>query len=412
MDVRTFIDDPRVRATIDALRRDAGDRVLSDIVDDSGRQYVDLVMEGGGVLGIALVGYTYALECLGIRFLGIGGTSAGSINALLMAALDRLDQPKSHRILDWLAEIDLFAFVDGDGDARRMVEAIVEKAGTPTLVFRGAQVLDNLFGQLGLNPGDVFSQWIKERLAEVGIATYRDLRERMGPSDGVRLRSRDGRILSEGELDARLSMVAAELTTESKVDFPRMAPLYWSDPDRVNPAEFVRASMSIPVLFHPFRVRSLPKGPSAERQWSTLAHYSGPIPDEVIFVDGGTISNFPIDLFHQPGVPLAPTFGVKLGLERNAPRNIRGPVEFLRALFEAARNGADTDFLVKHRDYRNLIAYIQTGEHYWLDFRLTPEAKVDLFARGVETAADFVRRFDWERYKRIRANLEQAERES
>ncbi|MFO0732150.1 MAG: hypothetical protein U0361_14440 [Nitrospiraceae bacterium] len=86
-------------------------------------------------------------------------------------------------------------------------------------------------------------------------------------------------------------------------------------------------------------------------------------------------------------------------------------MEFLRALFEAARNGADTDFLVKHRDYRNLIAYIQTGEH-WLDFRLTPEAKVDLFARGVETAADFVRRFDLGAVQTHQANLEQAERES
>ena len=37
-------------------------------------------MEGGGVLGIALTGYTYILEQAGIRFLGVGGTSAGSIN--------------------------------------------------------------------------------------------------------------------------------------------------------------------------------------------------------------------------------------------------------------------------------------------------------------------------------------------
>lgn len=38
------------------------------------------VMEGGSVLGIALTGYTYVLQQAGIRFLGIGGTSAGSIN--------------------------------------------------------------------------------------------------------------------------------------------------------------------------------------------------------------------------------------------------------------------------------------------------------------------------------------------
>ena len=45
---------------------------ISDIVDDTGQEYVDLVMEGGGVLGIALVGYTYALESVGIRFRHIG----------------------------------------------------------------------------------------------------------------------------------------------------------------------------------------------------------------------------------------------------------------------------------------------------------------------------------------------------
>ena len=41
---------------------------FSDIVDAHGHQYVDLVQEGGGVLGIALVGYTYVLENAGIRF--------------------------------------------------------------------------------------------------------------------------------------------------------------------------------------------------------------------------------------------------------------------------------------------------------------------------------------------------------
>ena len=41
---------------------------FSDIIDDDGHQYVDVVMEGGGVLGIALVGFTYVLEQVGIDF--------------------------------------------------------------------------------------------------------------------------------------------------------------------------------------------------------------------------------------------------------------------------------------------------------------------------------------------------------
>ena len=43
-------------------------------------------MQGGDVLGIAIVGYTYALEEVGLRFLGLGGSSAGAINALLLAS--------------------------------------------------------------------------------------------------------------------------------------------------------------------------------------------------------------------------------------------------------------------------------------------------------------------------------------
>ncbi len=50
---------------------------FSDIEDAGGHQYVDLVQEGGGVLGIALVGYTYVLENAGIRFFSLAGTSAG-----------------------------------------------------------------------------------------------------------------------------------------------------------------------------------------------------------------------------------------------------------------------------------------------------------------------------------------------
>lgn len=45
------------------------ERVYSDIIDDDGFQYADLVQEEGGVLGIALLGYTHIMEEAGIRFL-------------------------------------------------------------------------------------------------------------------------------------------------------------------------------------------------------------------------------------------------------------------------------------------------------------------------------------------------------
>ena len=39
------------------------------------------------MLGIAHVGFVYALELVGVRFIGLGGTSAGAINAQLMASV-------------------------------------------------------------------------------------------------------------------------------------------------------------------------------------------------------------------------------------------------------------------------------------------------------------------------------------
>lgn len=68
--------------------------VISDVTDDAGHQYVDLVQEGGGVLGVALVGYTYVFEKMGIRFFSLAGTSAGSINAMLLASTGNKEDEK------------------------------------------------------------------------------------------------------------------------------------------------------------------------------------------------------------------------------------------------------------------------------------------------------------------------------
>jgi len=67
---------------------------FSDVEDANGNQYVDLVQEGGGVLGIGLVGYTYVLENAGIRFFSLAGTSAGAINTMMLAALGQIHDAK------------------------------------------------------------------------------------------------------------------------------------------------------------------------------------------------------------------------------------------------------------------------------------------------------------------------------
>jgi len=143
-----------------------GKKEFSDIIDDAGHQYVDLVMEGGGILGIALVGYTYVLEEAGLRFLRIGGTSAGAINAMLLAALGTMEECKSEGVIEDIANLDMFSFVDGGEGAKRLVHDFLNHAGTLPLALDATLVLHKLWTGLGLNTGNVFRDWVTARLSE------------------------------------------------------------------------------------------------------------------------------------------------------------------------------------------------------------------------------------------------------
>src|ERR1700712_4712142 len=96
--------------------------IVSDVIDNNGNQYVNLVQKGGGVLGVALVGYTYILEQMGIRFLRMAGTSAGAINTALMTVIDKKTDAKSTTILKDICELDFFDLVDGHPVAKWLIK--------------------------------------------------------------------------------------------------------------------------------------------------------------------------------------------------------------------------------------------------------------------------------------------------
>lgn len=394
-------------------------------------QYVDLVMEGGGMLGIALVGYVYALEQVGIRFLGLGGTSAGSINALLMAAAAPREQASTDWLIEQLANQNFYDFVDGDSDARDFTADLLRPTetrrglwgwvrravGKSDLINDGLQVIDNLRDDYGLHPGDKFREWITALLADRGITTIAQLRARRSqpPAGGLR-RTHDEQNApvdqphTPADLD-RIAIVAADITTQTKAVFPEMAYLYWSQPDEVHPAELVRASMSIPLFFQPYQRTPLPGSDPADAAasqpyrdaWAELG-YTGAIPQTAMFMDGGIMSNFPIDLFHDnTRVPAAPTFGVKLGIDRGAPSNTSSLPAVLGAMFDAARTQYDFDFIHRNSDYRHLVHCLNVDKFNWLDFRMSDDSKVELFAVGVRGAVEFLKTFDWEAYKKLRA---------
>ena len=407
MEVTQFTENARVLGLLKQLKERVKGRSYSDITDEQGHQYVDLVLEGGGTLGIALLGYIYVLEQSGIRFLRLAGTSAGAINVMLLAAAGEIDQRKCGKLLEHLGGKNLYDFVDGDHDAKAFVNAIINKVSRAKLVAKGMQVIDNLRGDWGLNPGTEFQGWIRNVLNQFGVRNLSELQalRAKGVSEGNLLRNRiDGSVITDPECFTPIAIIAADITTGSKIVFPEMADLFYADPGAVDPSDFVRASMSVPLFFQPFIHGDIPNTPGQWDKWNERLGLNTDIPAEVMFMDGGIISNFPIGIFDKPDQPLphAPIFGVKIGQDKHVLNKNDEIPGILGAIFDTARFSQDDEFLRTHENYRHLIGYIDAGNHNWLDFGMSDDDKIDLFVRGAEAAVAFLKDFDWEGIKGIK----------
>ncbi len=411
MTYEDFINQPEFQEVLTEAQKLKG-KIFSDVIDDEGHQYVDLVQEGGGVLGIALVGYTYILETAGIRFFHLAGTSAGAINTLVLAGIDSIEKAKSKQVLDVLAKQDLFEFVDGDPVLKAIIQKVID--GTPfkkvlgKLLWNYKKIKKAIFINLGLNPGEKFEMWLETVLKESPqkITTIGELQEKRSYKyfpQGLRHREL-GAITDEKAL---IHVIAADLSTQTKVEFPRMAHLYWGEKYKEqSPAKLVRASMSVPFFFTPFQIENIPgAGEPASLAWDECANYCGTIPDKVKFVDGGMVSNFPINVFHsQAGItPRKPTFGVKLSAYRNKCADVDDLSGFIGSMISTMRHDSDNEFIIQNPDFEKLICFIDADQDFkWLNFKMSDERKKKLFLLGARKALAFIQNFNWEEYKILR----------
>ncbi len=412
LNLASFVQDPVVMELLEDLKQDIArkkaadpDFGFSDYFDGQ-NWYVDLVQEGGGVLGVALTGYTYILEEVGIRFLKLAGTSAGAINTLLMSAADIPSNPKSGKVIEHLAQLDIASLADGDDDVQALIETLGDDDhGWLEMGYRIVKVLDDLKDHMGLNPGDEFLKWINNVLADWGIHNLADLDARMNdvPAAIAPLLAETRKGL-RGQ-DWLMAIIAADLSTEIKAVLPQMAHLYYPDVKAANPGDFVRASMSVPYFFYPLIIRDVPQSDEVKELWRRETTYRGPHPESVLFVDGGLLSNFPIDVFHDWNrVPGRPTFGVKLGYDQVELNKVEDMsyTKLAGTMINAATKIRDRDFITQHPDFHQLVATIDVGEHDWLNFHISDEDKIDLFRRGAKAAVAFLKEFDWKKYKRKR----------
>ncbi|BBX69756.1 patatin-like phospholipase family protein [Mycolicibacterium psychrotolerans] len=321
----------------------------------------DLVLSGGGVKGIALVGAVSALVDAGYVPQRISGTSAGALVGAVLAGAAQRGDLTSRQLEDLALRIDYRAFLD-PGPIER-----VPVLGPAWGVLSGG----------GIYRGEALRRWVAEQLAGFGVTTFADL-----AIDDPQL---------PPEQRYRLVVTVADVTRGELVRLPwDYERVYGLDPDEQNVADAVRASTAIPFFFHPETLTS------ADGTTSTL-------------VDGGLLSNFPIDSLDRTdgAKPRWPTFGVTLlptlpaesdqVIPALRPLHLLGSPTLLEQVLTTILVGRDQAYLnqpwVSVRTIR-----IDTREVGVLDFGLTVAEKRTLYLKGLRAGEDFLTTWDWADY--------------
>ena len=316
--------------------------------------FADLVLEGGGVKGIALVGAISVLEERGYEFRRVAGTSAGAIVGSLVAA-----DARAAELEEIMREVEYRRFQDGP----RWRSLLLGKA------------VAVLFEQ-GIYEGQFVRDWLGERLAKFGVRTFADLRydDPQRPPDP--------------EHAYRLLVMTCDISEGCLRRLPWEYGHYGLAHADQRVVDAVRASTSIPFFYKPARLTDA----DGRDCW---------------LVDGAMLSRFPIDVFDAPpGLePRWPTFGIKLGAAPGLITAVHGTASMSRAMLNAMIGFCDRRHVEDAAVAARTIV-VDTGTVRATDFDLDRDAQDLLFRRGREAALNFLDgapgqpAWDWEAYKR------------
>ena len=313
----------------------------------------DLVLEGGGVKGIALVGAVDVLEEHGYEVQRVAGTSAGAIVGALVAA--RLPRDRRRELMK---SVDYSAFQDASAVDR----------------LPGGKLL-SLLTEHGIYEGAYLTRWLGQQLEACGVRTFEDLRcddDGAAPSTGLR---------------SRLVVMASDVTNGRLRRLPDDYPaLGITDPAGVPVTDAVRASMSIPFFFEPVRL-------------------PGPDGEPVVLVDGGMLSNFPVSVFDRTDgrAPRWPTFGIKLSARAGA-QAARFRADSVTGMIRAMVGTMTSFYDQMHLDEAHVLArtvFVDTFGVKSTEFDLGPSTRDRLYANGRAAAEEFLERWDFEEYVRL-----------
>ncbi|WP_437681498.1 patatin-like phospholipase family protein [Sorangium sp. So ce131] len=312
------------RSERDLLSRDAPCE-LAEPSDTAEERYpptrLNLVLEGGGLRGVALVGAVAALaEALTHKYKGtyisyLAGTSAGALVAALLGA--------------GYTPSEIAGIVGGPEFARL---ADPGGLGFIPLVGKPLSMACGAIRELGMLKGDALLALFREKLDQKRIRTFGDL---VMPG-------------CENERDParryRVHLVASDITRGRMLVLPDdiNTELYGVEPDELEVALAMRMSMSFPFVFRPVQLTGR----------NGVTSY---------IVDGGLLSNFPVHLF-DTGAP-APEDTLTLGIRvlRARYHAIGRPLRACRALWalgstvQEARDVGDSSKLVDRLKWARVI---------------------------------------------------------
>jgi NTE family protein len=316
--------------------------------------FADLVLEGGGVKGIALVGAISVLEERGYRFQRVAGTSAGAVVGSLVAANARAGE-----LQEIMRAVEYRRFQDG----ARWRSLLIGKAVAVLL-------------QQGIYEGQFLKDWLGERLATLGVHTFADLRydDPQRPPDPDRA--------------YRLVVMTCDISQGRLRRLPWEYHHYGLTHADQPVVDAVRASMSIPFFYKPARLTDA----DGRDCW---------------LVDGAMLSRFPIDVFDAPpgGEPRWPTFGIKLGAAPGTAREVHDTVSMSKAMLKTMTGFYDRMHIEDAAVAARTI-FVDTGTVKATDFDLDRDTQNMLFQKGREAALKFLDGtpgqpgWDWEAYKR------------
>lgn len=305
----------------------------------------NLVFEGGGVKGLAYVGALKILEERGILkgLERVAGTSAGAITACLLGVGYTVTE-----IENLLRDLDFNKFKDGStfmiGDIYR------------------------LLSKYGLYKGDYFTNW-----------ALTVIRNKTGLTNPTFAQLHQYNLTQKTAKTYDLYLMATNLSTKYGVLFS-----HEHTPD-VPVAKALRMSMSIPLFF-------------------TAVEHGRPTQ---IYVDGGVLNNYPIQIFDKGQEKNPQTLGLRLDTREEIDvlrhglspkiRKIDSFSEYLEALvltLMAAQENRHLD----SGDWNRTI-YIDTLKIQTTQFDLSKKDKDDLVMAGLWGADTYFKWLDGEKKK-------------